>query len=261
LPVGKNVVHKAKWIKAIQWQSKRKGFNMSKRFSILLVVLVIVSGLIGGIISGRIFAPKVAIAEETTQNKVLTVEELRVVDKDGRLLMNLGQSDKEPFVNCYGLFIYNNSGDVGVNIHVRPRMGGRVLVYSEDDSAEVGSAIVQVYGKDSGAMMNADKSGGSISVYAKDNEGMARMSANKSSSAVNVYGKGLEGGIAGMSADESGGSVDVHANLTGNRAMISSKESSCYFSIHGKNGSKSSISGSGAISLRNNDGKELKLKP
>jgi hypothetical protein len=45
---------------------------MTKRFSILLVVLTIVSGLIGGAITGRIFTPKVAIAEETTQSKVLT---------------------------------------------------------------------------------------------------------------------------------------------------------------------------------------------
>jgi len=38
---------------------------MSKRFSILLVILTIVSGLIGGIISERIFTPKVAIAQES----------------------------------------------------------------------------------------------------------------------------------------------------------------------------------------------------
>ena len=40
---------------------------MSKRMSILLVVLTIVSGLIGGAITGRIFTPKVAIAEESGQ--------------------------------------------------------------------------------------------------------------------------------------------------------------------------------------------------
>jgi len=35
---------------------------MTKRMSILLIVLTIVSGLIGGAITGRVFTPKVAIA-------------------------------------------------------------------------------------------------------------------------------------------------------------------------------------------------------
>jgi len=47
---------------------------MSKRFSILLVVLTIVSGLIGGAITGRVFTPKVAIAEVVNQDKKETWE-------------------------------------------------------------------------------------------------------------------------------------------------------------------------------------------
>ena len=56
---------------------------MSKWFSILLVILVIVSGLIGGAISERIFSPELAVAEGANQNNVLTVNELRVMDKNG----------------------------------------------------------------------------------------------------------------------------------------------------------------------------------
>ena len=56
---------------------------MSKWFSILLVILVIVSGLIGGAISEHIFSPKLAVAEGANQNNVLTVNELRVMDKNG----------------------------------------------------------------------------------------------------------------------------------------------------------------------------------
>ena len=68
---------------------------MSKRFSILLVVLTIVSGLIGGLISGRIFAVSSAQAVETKQSKVLTAEGLRIVDKNGKLLMKLGKESED----------------------------------------------------------------------------------------------------------------------------------------------------------------------
>jgi hypothetical protein len=75
--------------------------NMSKRIAILLVILTIISGLIGGAISGRIFTPKVAIAEETTQSKILTVEGLNVINN--MLVANLaqGQSDRMSRPACY----------------------------------------------------------------------------------------------------------------------------------------------------------------
>ena len=47
---------------AVEIVGKIRRLLMTKRFSILLVVLTIVSGLIGGAITGRIFTPKVAIA-------------------------------------------------------------------------------------------------------------------------------------------------------------------------------------------------------
>ena len=67
--------------------------RMSKRFSILLVVLTIVSGLIGGAITGRIFTSKVAKVEETKQSKMLSVEELRIVDKDGETKVIISTDD------------------------------------------------------------------------------------------------------------------------------------------------------------------------
>jgi hypothetical protein len=102
--------------------------------SILLVVLTIVSGLIGGAITGRIFTPKVAIAEEAIQSKILTVERLRVVDKDGKLLMQLGLglgNAKSP--DSYGLTIYDNSGSVVVGMGVLDESGGSIGVSSSKD--------------------------------------------------------------------------------------------------------------------------------
>ena len=88
---------------------------MSKRFSILLVVLTIVSGLIGGLISGRIFAVSSAQAVETKQSKVLTAEGLRIVDKNGKLLMKLGKESEDNSIDQllqqYGLFVYDSHGD------------------------------------------------------------------------------------------------------------------------------------------------------
>ena len=70
---------------------------MSKRFSIILVVLVIVSGLIGGVFSGRIFNAKSAIAEE---NNVLKANELNIMDKNGKLVLTGS-----------GLILYDEQGN------------------------------------------------------------------------------------------------------------------------------------------------------
>jgi hypothetical protein len=75
---------------------------MSKRFSILLIVLTIVSGLIGGAITGRIWMPKVAIAQDATQNKVLTVEKLRIVDKNGKVGASLSVDESGSAVLDFG---------------------------------------------------------------------------------------------------------------------------------------------------------------
>lgn len=151
---------------------------MSKRFSILLVVLTIVSGLVSGAITGRIFAPKVAIAEEATTNKVLTIERLKIVDKNDKLLIELGKSKTNE--NCYGLTIYDNSGNVGASIDVS-EYGGSVDVYGKDCRNKKGNAsmsaggagaIVSASGNDKAkTMMSVD----GISLFDKDGKIRAAM--------------------------------------------------------------------------------------
>jgi hypothetical protein len=175
---------------------------MTKRFSILLVALTIVSGLIGGAITGRIFTPKVAVAEETTQGKVLTVEELRVVDESGKLLMKLGKKDTA--LTPYGLFIYDNSGE----FH---------------------------------AVMGVDESGGSVNVFGKDNEIGVMMNTNESGGIVAVASKGGKVGV-GMSANESGGHVSVFGKDGNSKANIGIIETGGYVNVCGKDSKSSDAS-------------------
>ena len=176
---------------------------MSKRFSILLVVLTVISGLIGGAITGRIFTPKVA--------KVLTVEELMVVDKSGKLRMKLGKGDVNK--NRYGLAIYDNSNDIGAMMSV-DESGGIVSVggknshvfMSVDKSVDESGGTVSVAGKDGKirAFMMVDESGGTVGVGGKDGKTGAKMNVSESGGRINVYGKGSNIERASMQVNEYG---------------------------------------------------------
>jgi len=166
---------------------------MSKRFSILLVILTIVSGLIGGAITGRVFTPKVAIAEETTQSRILTVEELRVVDKDGKELMYLGKAKKAPF-DRYGLFILDNRGSAKATISAGEKYGGAVLIQGKDD--------------ESGVSMIVGENGGAVLVQGKDGESEALMMVSENGGGVSVSDKDGKVGAL-MRIDENGGAVYV----------------------------------------------------
>jgi hypothetical protein len=170
--------------------------KMSKRFSILLVVLTIVSGLIGGAITGRIFTPKVAISEEEKQSKVLTVEELRIIDKSGKLLMQLGKSPNDK--NFCGLAIYDNSGN---------------SVAFLGNGYNNGTVIVS--GKGGDAMMRVDESGGNISVSDKSCEG-AVIGMRPSGGHVIVHSKDCAIG-AMMSINESGDGAVYLFDKNGNK--------------------------------------------
>jgi hypothetical protein len=99
---------------------------MSKRFSILLIFLTIASGLVGGIISGRIFAPQTILAEEgdippeimktrRLEADFIMTKEIYVVDQNKNILMSFGK-DHEIFrhsdgkISNWGIYIYNEKG-------------------------------------------------------------------------------------------------------------------------------------------------------
>jgi hypothetical protein len=194
---------------------------MTKRFSILLVVLTIVSGLIGGAITGRIFTPKVAIAEEAAQSKVLTVEGLRVVDKDGKLLIVLGNDagipNRAPLDN-YGLFILDKSGSVRANME-----------------ADGNGGSFMASGKGGVSSMGVDESGGIVSVYGKYIKSKAVMGLYKDSGAVSVFSNAGKG-VAMMTVDESGGNVSVSSKEGKGRAAMGADESSGHFGTSGEDG-------------------------
>ena len=143
---------------------------MSKRFSILLAVLTIISGAIAGATSGRIFATKIAAAEETNRCGILTVEGLRVVDKENNLLMALGKRDvaKIPF-DDYGLYIFDGNG--------------RIMSFIRSDESE---GVIGVFGKDykGGTVIMINESGGTVDIFGKDGKRAARIGMDKSGNGV-----------------------------------------------------------------------------
>jgi len=151
---------------------------MSRRFSILLVILVILSGLVGGAISGRIFAPRVAIAEEIITSKVLDVEELRVMSKSGKggVLIRIDDDSGDGRITVFGedgkirnmIYSFESSGLIsvfgkenkeGVSIYGGKDIGGSIGVKGKDEKIR---AIIGV-GKDgNGSIGLYDKNGGRL---------------------------------------------------------------------------------------------------
>ena len=260
---------------------------MSKRMSILLVVLTIVSGLIGGAISNYVFItrsalatdsklskdvkiepvkdkvkpmdpPNLVVAEDINQSKVLTVEGVRVVDKDGKLLMALGKAKE----NSYGLFIYNSSGDPEAYLGML-KSGCGVGILGKD--GELVASMVAF--KDSGiicvrkegntrAMMSVDDSGGIFSVNGKEGNNRAIMSEDEYGGYVGVFGKNDKVGAV-ISIDESGGSVRVHDKAGTPGASIDVRENGGAVVVSGKAGeSMMGVNKSGGtVSVRDKDGK------
>jgi len=197
---------------------------MTKRFSILLVVLTIVSGLIGGAITGRIFAPKVAIAGEATQSKVLTVEGLRVVDKDGNLLIYLGKladkavmqeipaiiEDAYGVSDSRGLYIFNTNGSPEVFMQIL-KTGGSVCVSD----------------KDGFAIMDVNETGGNVGVFGKEDNAGAMphvlVGVRENGGYVTVCGKDGKTG-ANMSVDEDGGEFTAYDKDGNPKAVVDVNE-------------------------------------
>jgi hypothetical protein len=163
--------------------------------SILLVILTIISGLIGGAITGRIFAVKPAMAEETKkaketleetvkrhenmlaaiafvldhQLKSLTTHEIKVVDENNNVFVKIGKDDSGK-TEGYGLYIYDSSGKSKAIMKVN-ESGGTFSVYGKDSS---------------GAMMMVGEHGGSFTAHDKDGKTRASMDAGESGGSISV---------------------------------------------------------------------------
>lgn len=172
---------------------------MTKRMSILLIVLTIISGLIGGSITCRIFTPRVAIAEETMQGKILTVEGLRVISNDGKLLMQLGK-DPDNAEKGYGLFIYDSSGIARSIVSVcksNVYSGGYIGVVGKDSDTMITDNMVNVSSKDGNTMMTDH----SIDISRDD-----KITIMITDKIISISGKN---GNATMNVDEAGGNIGV----------------------------------------------------
>lgn len=236
---------------------------MSKRMSVLLVLLTVVSGLIGGVISGRIFAPKVAIAEEAKQSKVLTVEGLNIVDDNGKLLMKLGTINEAKKYR-YGLFLYDQKGSENAAIEQNSFMvtedvpalrlrGGTVLTYPcltiQDRNhslyATAGSGIFLHNTEKLVARIGYSNNGnGEIEVSNKNETGRATMNIGEYGGCFIAFGNPGQGG-AMISIDDSGGGFTAFGKKT-----VLSKGGMAFLGIN--------TYGNGHIILSDKDGYPLK---
>lgn len=109
---------------------------MAKRQFALLVAVTIISGLIGGAVSGRIFMAKSAIAETAQgHEKLLIAEELQLVDREGKTYAVMGKrsilgSDVSP--NMTGLWIYDKNDRARFGLMVSDDTDAPMLVFYDD---------------------------------------------------------------------------------------------------------------------------------
>ncbi|MDQ1327490.1 MAG: hypothetical protein QG641_773 [Candidatus Poribacteria bacterium] len=238
---------------------------MSIGFSILIIFLAIVSGLIGGAVFCRLFAHK-AITRKTIQS-ILTVEGLRVVDKSDKLLMEFGKSDKV-LSDTYGLYIFGKDGKIEASMGIEACNGGFVNLSDRTGegfammSVDESGASVTIFGKGGkiGAGMRVDESGGNVSVSSRIGEGSAMMSVNESGGNVTVFGKGSNGS-ASVSVDEFGGNVTVFGKSSNGSASVGVDEFGGVVIAHGKDrkglAMMSVDESGGTVNLWDKNGNEL----
>ena len=74
---------------------------MNKQYS-LTVLLALVAGLVGGVVSSQFYIGQPVFAQKTEQpGKVIIAEEFRLVDKNGKTCATLGMGVTSKPVFCY----------------------------------------------------------------------------------------------------------------------------------------------------------------
>jgi hypothetical protein len=168
------------WLLLRVFQLRKKGVIMSKRFSIQLVVLAIVSGLVSGVVSGRFFATRSAVATVTKQKvdanflslksaaiscSTLDCNSLRVVDFAGKEWVTIGIR-KFNGQEYSMIDMYNANGTV-LSLKGNPE-GGILDICGEHGKGSVISVI-----------MSADENGGYVTVWDKSYKAGASMEISK----------------------------------------------------------------------------------
>ena len=159
---------------------------MSKKFSVLLVMLTIIFSLFGGLIAGRLFTRKISITEEDKQLEILTVGELNIVDESSKLRMKLGKGMVE---GGYGLFLYDEKGLMRISIEPSGRRSRIVIIGNNVHSETFGNTFyVQDLDKGS-AYFRVSDDGPEIGFRDKNGNTAAKMSTNKYGGNFTVYEK------------------------------------------------------------------------
>jgi len=251
---------------------------MSKKFSVLLVVLTITFSLLGGLIAGRLFTPKVAVAEEANQSKVLTVEGLRIVDKNGKLLMKLGQDDflLTYNIDSYGVYIYDGN-EIGLAEMSMGNDGGYVGIFGKDGQPKVSLMVKELNGEVSisnkdgmrKAVMGVDEiGGGEVIVSGKNGKSETKICGGKSGGEIHVTDRDgeIKTGI-GVAWDESGESSSGFVGVSGRNGKSGTRmgadESGSFIGVAGIDGKVKASLGideynNGTINLWDKNGNKLK---
>jgi len=162
---------------------------MSRKFSVLLVLLIIVFSSLGGFIAGRLFtrmfARKIVIAEEAKRSKILTVGGLNIVDKNGKLLIKLG---REAGADGHGLYIYGQKGSMSISTNQR---GADINILEGLSNVIISSKLIALQNVNFGRaeMKVSENEGARIVVGGKGSKGRAEMSVNEYGGNLAVYDK------------------------------------------------------------------------
>jgi hypothetical protein len=229
--------------------------------SILLVVLTIISGLIGGFISGRVFVVKTAMVDDTKQHaKVIEAEEFRLADKNGKLFGKFAISDDTKISSIEyspspALSLYSSDGkltvDLGITKVLKPDIGVSLssasLLLSSDSghcvnlstsSSESGLSFFGMMTplKNHISISDSDSEGAKIGVYSSvDGGGGASVSVDKDDHGfIGVVGKKGEG-VAIMNVDKKGGGYFSAFGKGGKgKAIMSADETGGFVGVSSK---------------------------
>jgi hypothetical protein len=111
---------------------------MRRREVLLIIALTVVAGVVGGALSNRVFMARTAAAQEAEQQrKVITAEEFRLVDEDGKIR---------------AVLVAGSKGDISINFYDRYDENRATLGLSSE-----GQPVLKLF--DQGSLEFADKNG------------------------------------------------------------------------------------------------------
>jgi len=184
--------------------SAKKGASMNRKQFGLTILLALIAGLIGGMVSTHLFTDQnLYLVKSTKPQKVFEAEEFHVVDKNGEILAKFGMS----------------------NIYYSPAVELRMFT--------------QGYRKKSGILMVAKESGSVINIYGNDrnnNIGIEMEVSNSGSASLEVGYGGTD-----ITASLKGETI-IEENKS--HLELSSRESGSRVQLFDKNGMGRTVLGS-----------------